>query len=139
MKESEMDKVTHFEIPSDDKGKSTNFYEAVFGWKIAEVPVNMGDGSDSYTTATTTETDPQTMAPTEPGSINGAIIARSDKIKSPVVTITVDSIDARLDKVTETGGKVIEGKQDIEEMGSYAYVQDPAGNVIGLWQDAAKA
>jgi uncharacterized protein len=134
-----MDKVTHFEIPAEDKGKSTDFYEAVFGWQIADVPVEMGGGTDSYTTATTTEMDPQTMTPTEPGGINGAIIARSDKIKSPVVTVTVDSIDERLDKVKETGGKVVEGKQDIKDMGSYAYVQDPAGNVIGLWQDMAKA
>ncbi len=134
-----MDKVTHFEIPSDDKNKSSNFYEAVFGWKIAEVPVKMGGGTGSYTTATTTKTDPQTMAPTEPGSINGAIVARSDKIKAPVVTVTVDSIEEHLDKVVETGGKVIEGKKEMEDMGSYAYVQDPAGNVIGLWQEVAKA
>lgn len=134
-----MDKVTHFEIPADNKEQSANFYEAVFGWHIADVPVEMGGGTGSYTTATTTDTDQHTMMPTEPGSINGALVKRTDKIKAPVVTVTVDSIDEHLKKVGETAGKVIEGKQEIENMGSYAYVSDPAGNVIGLWQNARKA
>jgi predicted enzyme related to lactoylglutathione lyase len=133
-----MDKVTHFEIPTDDKAKSANFYEAVFGWQIAEVPVQMNGGTGKYTTATTTDTDPKTMAPKEPGGINGALIERNDKFQAPVVTVTVDSIDNHLDKVEETGGKVIEGKQNIENMGSYAYVSDPSGNVIGLWEDAVR-
>lgn len=133
-----MDKVTHFEIPAKNKQESANFYEAVFGWRIAEVPVQMNGGTGSYTTATTTNTDQTTMTPTEPGSINGALVDRNDKIKAPVVTVTVDSIDNHLDKVEETGGTVIEGKQNIENMGSYAYVSDPSGNVIGLWEDTPK-
>lgn len=134
-----MDKVTHFEIPADDKEQSANFYEAVFGWQIANVPVKMEGRTGSYTTATTTDTDQQTMMPTEPGGINGALVKRTDKIKAPVVTVTVDSIDEHLQQVEKTDGKVIESKRDIENMGSYAYVSDPSGNVIGLWETAAKA
>lgn len=131
-----MDKVIHFEIPSDNKGASMEFYEAVFGWKLADVPMETEEGVENYTTATTTETDPKTMAPTEPGSINGAIIPRTDKVKGPVLTIGVDSIDEHLAKVTRGGGKIIENKQQIKDMGSFAYVEDPAGNVIGLWENA---
>ncbi len=134
-----MDKVTHFEIPADDKAKSSQFYEAVFGWKIADVPMQMGGSTATYTTATTTSTDDTTMMPTEPGAINGAIIERSDKIKAPVVTIQVDSIDDHLERVEETGGKIIAGKQDVEKMGSYAYVEDPSGNVLGLWETSSQA
>jgi predicted enzyme related to lactoylglutathione lyase len=133
-----MDKVTHFEIPAKNKRASAEFYESVFGWRIADMPMQMNGGTGSYTTATTTDTDKRTMMPKEPGSINGALIERTDKIQGPVVTVTVDSIDDHLDKVEQSGGQVIEGKQNIENMGSYAYVSDPSGNVIGLWEDAEK-
>ena len=133
-----MDKVTHFEIPADDKKKSREFYEAIFGWSIQDVPVKMAGSEGSYTTATTTETDQATMMPKEPGGINGALVERSKGVKSPVITINVESIDDHLDKVEERGGKVVEGKEEVENMGWYAYVQDPAGNIIGLWEDAKK-
>jgi predicted enzyme related to lactoylglutathione lyase len=133
-----MDKVMHFELPADDKKRSSEFYETMFGWKIQDTPVKMGGGETTYTSATTTETDTKTMMPTEPGAINGAIVERSRDVKSPVITINVDSIENHLDKVEERGGKVVEGKQEVENMGWYAYVEDPAGNVIGLWEDAKK-
>jgi len=133
-----MEKVAHFEIPAKNKKQSQEFYEAMFGWKLQDVPMSMGGATATYTTATTTETDPQTMTPTEPGGINGAIIDESSEIKAPVITINVDSIDDHLEKVEEKGGKVIEEKQAVEGMGFYAYVEDPSGNVIGLWEDAKK-
>lgn len=133
-----MDGVSHFEIPTDDKSKSKEFYGEVFGWLITDVPVQMGGGTGSYTTAMTVATDPTTLAPIEPGGINGAIRDRTGEIKAPVITITVDSVDAHLKKVTDSGGRVVEGKQTIENLGHYAYVADPDGNVIGLWENVAR-
>jgi predicted enzyme related to lactoylglutathione lyase len=134
-----MDKVSHFEIPADDKNESREFYEAIFGWAIKDVPMKMGEGEGEYTTATTTETDTETMMPKEPGGINGALVERSKgTVKAPVITITVSSIDDHLAKVDERKGKVIEGKQEVEGMGYFAYVEDPAGNVIGLLEDMKK-
>ena len=130
-----MNRVTHFEIPTDDKAKSKEFYSEVFAWQIADVPVQMGGGTGSYTVATTAETDPTTQLPTEPGAINGAIVDREGRITAPVITVTVDSVEDCLQKVTSAGGEIIEGRHEIENMGSYAYVADPAGNVIGLWED----
>jgi uncharacterized protein len=129
-----MNKVTHFEIPTGDKARSKAFYSGVFGWEISDVPVQMDGGTGTYTTAMTVPVD-QTMMPTEPGAINGAIIERAGRITAPVLTITVDSIDRTLDKVTAAGGKVVEGKRSITNMGHYAYATDPDGNVIGLWED----
>ena len=133
-----MNKVAHFEIPADDKARSKEFYRSVFGWQVVDTPVQMGGGTGTYTTASTVETDPSTYLPTEPGAINGAIVERTSHITSPVITITVDSIDEHLMKVTAAGGKVVESKQEIENMGYYAYVLDPANNVIGLWEDVAR-
>jgi uncharacterized protein len=133
-----MNKVTHFEIPTADKAKSRAFYSGVFGWRIEDVPVQMNGGTGSYTTAMTAPVNPQTMAPTEPGAINGALVERTGQIKAPVITITVDSIDDSLKKITQSGGKVVEGRQTIEQMGHYAYATDPDGNVIGLWENLAR-
>jgi len=130
-----MNKVTHFEIPADDKARSKEFYSSVFGWQVVDTPVQMGGGTETYTSASTVETDPTTYLPTEPGAINGAIIERTSQLTAPVITITVDSIDEHLEKVTAAGGKIVEGKQEVENMGYYAYVLDPADNVIGLWED----
>jgi uncharacterized protein len=130
-----MNRVAHFEIPTANKTKSKAFYSGVFGWQIMDVPVQMNGGVGSYTTVMTVPTDPTTMTPSEPGAINGAIRDRQGEITAPILTITVDSIDGYLQKVTKAGGKVVEGKQTVEHMGHYAYVADPDGNVIGLWED----
>jgi predicted enzyme related to lactoylglutathione lyase len=130
-----MDKVTHFEIPADDMARSKGFYSSVFGWQIVDTPVQTEGGTGTYTSASTVDTDPSTYIPTEPGAINGAIIERTSQITAPVITITVDSIDEHLKKVTAAGGKIVEDKQEVENMGYYAYVLDPADNVIGLWED----
>jgi hypothetical protein len=75
--------------------------------------------------------------PTEPGAINGAIIERQGQLTAPVITITVDSVEDYLKKVTDAGGEIVAGKQEVASMGYYAYVADPAGNVIGLWENMA--
>ncbi len=129
-----MNRVTHFEIPTGDKARSKAFYGGVFGWQINDIPVQMDGGTGSYTTAMTVPVD-ERMMPTEPGAINGALVDRMGSIRAPVLTVTVDSIDATLNKVTAAGGKVVEGKRTITNMGHYAYVTDPDGNVVGLWED----
>lgn len=132
-----MNRVSHFEIPADDKAKSTDFYSRVFAWQITDVPVQGAGGAATYTAATTVPTDPTTQLPTEPGAINGAIIKREGRLTAPVLTVTVESIDEALQRVTDAGGEIIEGRQIVEGMGYYAYVADPAGNVIGLWENLA--
>ena len=133
-----MDKVTHFEIPTDDKERAKQFYSSVFGWQINDIPVQMGGGEGSYTTATTVAVDQQTMVPTEPGAINGAITERHASLNAPVITITVESIDEKLKTLSTAGGSVVTERQEIPGMGSYAYATDPSGNVIGLWENAPR-
>jgi hypothetical protein len=129
-----MDRVAHFEIAVDDKDKAKAFYSSVFGWQIMDLPVQMGGGTGTYTTAMTVATDPQTQMPTEPGAINGAIVERTAQITAPVITVYVESIDDCVEKVTSAGGTVVAGKQQIPGMGAYAYVTDVSNNVVGLWE-----
>jgi len=134
-----MNKVIHFEIPSNNKEKSKAFYGEVFGWQIKDIPVKMDGSISSYTTTMTVAIDPTTMIPIEPGAINGAIRERKNEIKSPIISIEVDSINDYLDKIKTYGCRIIEGKQRIENMGYYAYITDIDDNIIGLWENISRS
>ncbi len=126
-----MNPVSHFEISVDDVAAAKEFYEQVFGWDIntMELP-----GGETYTSVTTTPVD-ENMMPTAPGAINGGLVKRTDDIKSPVITIKVDSIEDTIKKVEAAGGQDVGEKGIILGMGEYAYLKDTQGNVIGLWHD----
>lgn len=123
-----MDKVVHFEVPVDDLERAKAFYSSMFGWQLTDYP-----GMD-YTGATTTPID-ESFQPTEPGGINGGIVARSDEVKVPLITVGVSSIDACLDQVAAAGGGVVRAKTEIPNMGYFAYVTDSEGNTVGLWEN----
>lgn len=124
-----MDKVVHFEIPTDDLSRAKEFYGSVFGWDLQTME------EMDYTIVRTTPVDEQQM-PTEPGGINGGMMKRSAETPTPVLTIGVESVDDSLRQVDGGGGQVVRPKTDIPGMGSFAYVKDTEGNVIGLWENA---
>lgn len=127
-----MNKVVHFEIPVDDVKRAQDFYSKIFGWKINPIP-----GMD-YTVVFTGPTDENRMLK-ETGFINGGMMKRSFGIKNLVITIDVEDIDKAIKKVVAGGGKMIRGKTDIGgDVGYSAYIEDPEGNIIGLWQSKTK-
>ena len=128
----------HFEIPVDDLEKARAFYGPIFGWKLQDWP--MPDGS-TYIGVHTTPIDEKTRVPLEPGGINGGIMKKNDHVKNvkgAVIAVNVVSIDECITKVIAAGGKVVMPKVDMMGMGFYAYVSDPSGNTIGLWEDLKK-
>ena len=127
-----MNQVMHFEIPADDLARAKTFYGDVFGWQISSM--DMPDGSE-YTGVTTTPVD-ETMTPTEPGAINGALVLRSDGNIHPVVTIGVDDITAALEQIEAAGGSTVTARVALPGMGAFGYFKDPEGNVVGLWENA---
>lgn len=122
-------RVVHFEIPFEDGDRASSFYREAFGWELTPIP------EMSYTMVSTGPTGEQ--GPTEPGYINGGMLARGLPVGSPVVTIDVEDIDAALEQVERLGGTVAEAKQAVADMGFSAYFKDPEGNLMGLWQTAA--
>ena len=123
-------RVVHFEIPYDDGARARRFYGETFGWQLQEMPgmeytlVMSGPSGDS--------------GPSEAGFINGGMLARDESAApGPVVVIDVDSIDAKVITIQETGGSVVVPKQPVGGMGFTAYVKDSEGNVLGLWETAA--
>ena len=127
-----MDKVVHFEIPVDDRGRATDFYRSVFDWDLNDM--DMGGGA-MYTIATTTPVDEQSRLPLEPGAINGGLMSRTSDLSVPVVTVGVDAIDDAIKKIEAGGGSVVQPRTEIPDMGAYAYFKDSEGNVVGLWEN----
>ena len=122
-------RVVHFEVPYDDGDRARSFYKEAFGWQLMEMPemsytiVMSGPSGDS--------------GPTEPGYINGGMLSRGQAATSgPVLVVDVDSIDAALTTVGSLGGETLRGKEPVGDMGFAAYVRDPEGNVVDLWETA---
>ena len=115
-----MSKIVHFEIPADDPQRAAAFYHDALGWEISrfgEQPywlVRAGDDA-------------------EPGA-NGALVSRVDLHQSPIVIAGVADIDDVLSRVQQCGGEVAQGKLPVPGMGWSAYIRDPEGNTIGLFQ-----
>jgi uncharacterized protein len=123
-------RVVHFEIPYDDGDRARRFYKEAFDWQLQEMP------SMDYTLVVSGPSGEQ--GPTEPGFINGGILARHvSPSNGPVLVIDVESIDVALERITELGGSTLAPKQAVGTMGFNAYVSDTEGNVVGLWETAA--
>jgi uncharacterized protein len=127
-----MDSIVHFEIPADDPKRASKFYSDVFGWQIQPM-----EGMP-YWMLITTELDQQNRMPKNPGAINGGMGKRDGPLKSIVVTVSVKDIDKALKTIEAKGGKTVQAKQPVGDMGFTAYFKDSEGNVVGLWQNAGE-
>jgi predicted enzyme related to lactoylglutathione lyase len=125
-------RVVHFEIPFDDGDRARRFYGEAFGWQLQSMP-GMG-----YTLVASGPTGDQ--GPDEPGFINGGMMSRSDSPSpTPILVVDVDSIDTALSTIESLGGSTVRAKQPVGDMGFAAYVSDPEGNVVGLWETAGRS
>jgi len=124
-----MDSVIHFEIPADNTKRAEEFYSKAFGWSMQRMP------EFDYAMIGTAESNEMGM-PKEAGRINGGMPKRGDPVQHVVVTIGVENIDSALDRIEKLGGKTVQKKMPVGDMGFTAYFKDTEGNVIGLWQNA---
>jgi predicted enzyme related to lactoylglutathione lyase len=122
-------RVVHFEIPYDDGERAQEFYREAFGWQLQSMP------GMTYTLVTTGPSGDS--GPTEAGFVNGGMMPREHSPSAaPIVVVDVESIDETLTLVGQLGGKTLRGKEPVGHMGFAAYLADPDGNVIGLWETA---
>ena len=108
--------VVHFEIGCKDSARTQEFYAKLFDWKIQQA----GPAAMIETGGT--------------GGINGHITSLGHEPHNYVtVYVEVNDIGAYLAKAQELGGKKIVGPIDIPT-GSFAWMADPEGTVIGLFK-----
>jgi len=114
-------KICYIEIPARDIARSSEFYRQVFGWRIRM----RGDGHTAFDDTTGEVSGTWTLGRT-PASEPGLLIY-----------IMVDSVAATLEAIVATGGQIVQPiGADAPEI--TARFSDPAGNVIGLYQEPAR-
>jgi len=111
-------KICYIEIPARDIARSSEFYRQVFGWRIR----TRGDGHTAFDDTTGEVSGTWTLGRT-PASEPGLLIY-----------IMVDSVAATLEAIVASGGQIVQPiGADAPEI--TARFSDPAGNVIGLYQE----
>jgi uncharacterized protein len=133
---AEMNPVVHFEMPYEDRDRMAEFYGKAFGWETNKLGPEMGN----YVVAMTDKSDQN--GPLEKGRINGGFYKKSKDNQYPSVVISVEDIQAAMEKVEESGGTIIgasKGKEpdNIPGVGLYISIQDTEGNRVGMLQPPA--
>ena len=114
-------KICYIEMPAIDINASASFYKAIFGWQIRQ----RGDGSVAFDDAV--------------GEVSGTWVLGRRPAKEPglLIYIMVDSVATTIDAVIANGGTIVQLiGMDAPEV--TARFSDPAGNIIGLYQEPAR-
>ncbi len=108
--------ISFLSIPSNDFAKSADFYHAVFGWKVQTKPkhASFEDGTGHVIG----HWEPKFLAVGEAGI---------------VPFIYVDHLKDVIQKITLNGGKIVRSPYPEGDL-TVALFEDPAGNVLGIWQ-----
>jgi hypothetical protein len=111
--------VVHFEIGSRDSAALSKFYGAAFGWTFSPL-------------------GPAQMIHTGAGGPTGMLNALGHPPETYVmVYVEVDDLEAALDRVDKAGGMKLVGPVPLPDGKRFAWIKDPAGNIIGLVTPAA--
>jgi predicted enzyme related to lactoylglutathione lyase len=114
-------KICYLELPVENVQRSVDFYLKVFGWKSRE----RGDGNTAFDDTT--------------GEVSGAFIPGRPPAAQPglLVYIMVDSVAATVDAILANGCEIVQPiGADAPEI--TARFRDPAGNVLGLYQEPSE-
>ena len=110
-------KICYIEMPANDVARSAEFYKRVFGWEIRR----RNDGSTAFN---------DTM-----GEVSGSWILGRSPASEPGILfyVMVDSVPATMSAIVDSGGEMVQ-PVGVDAPEITARFRDPAGNVIGLYQ-----
>jgi predicted enzyme related to lactoylglutathione lyase len=110
--------VVHFEIGCRSLKNTQEFYSQMFDWK----PQSMG---------------PAAMIAAETGGIGGHMTSLGHEPHHyTIFYVDVDDLAAYLKKAESLGGKILVPPVKIPT-GTFAWMQDPEGNTVGLWKSGS--
>ena len=112
--------VSYLRIPARDVAQSAEFYRAVFGWRLRGRPdaPSFSDGTGHVI-----------------GHWRTDLPAAGEAGVLPYVYVT--SLDDTLRAAAEHGAELVTPPYPEGSL-SVATIRDPAGNVIGVWQDGPR-
>jgi predicted enzyme related to lactoylglutathione lyase len=113
------------DLQTTEQDAAKNFYSGVFGWSYDDQP--MGEGA-VYSLAKLGSHDVAAIAPQSPE------LAAAGAPPMWNTYIAVDSADEAAAKVGAAGGKLAMEPFDVMNAGRMAFVLDPSGAAVALWQ-----
>jgi hypothetical protein len=113
------------DLQTTDQSAGKQFYASLFGWGYDD-QASPGDGG-VYSMATLNGETVAAIASMPPGAPDGMPPAWN-------TYIAADNVDAAVDNVGSVGGQVMMPAFDIGDAGRMAFVADPTGAIVGLWQ-----
>lgn len=109
--------ISYLFIPAADTRQSGDFYAGVFGWEIGEGSPEHRGFSDST------------------GHVAGALVTHEEPAgdRGLLPWVYVTDVDSAVERIKAYGGEIVrdpapEGRLRV------ARFRDPAGNVLGVWQ-----
>ena len=114
-------KICYLEIPATNVDTSAAFYTKIFDWKTRV----RGDGHKAFDDST--------------GAVSGSWVLGRKPSREPGVLayVMVDDIAASLKRIVAVGGQIATPAAAAGPGGGmFATFTDPAGNLLGLYQDA---
>jgi uncharacterized protein len=114
----------HVELLTGDLPKAKQFYSALFGWKLEDVPMPEGG---SYTMINVGE------------GTGGGMMASPAPGMPPhwMAYVGVDDIKASTDKAKLLGATVVQDVMEVGEHGWMSIITDPTGATIAMWKNKA--
>jgi uncharacterized protein len=125
-----MNPVVHFELPTEDRERAKTFYTKAFGWEMMQLGPEMQD----YTVVMTSPSD--NNGPLEKGKINGGMYAGPQGAgrHGPSFVVSVENINAAMERIKASGGKMEMEPMDIPGVGKYATFFDTEGNRLSIME-----
>lgn len=121
-----MGRVIHFDLEAQDPDRAMRFYSEVFQWEFSK-----WDGPLEYWLIKT--------GPDEEPGIDGGLARTEGEKPETTNTIAVENLDLVLEKLVQSGGKIIREKGAIPGVGWIAYCIDTEGNYFGVIENDEEA
>lgn len=114
-------KICYIEMPATDVARSAEFYKQVFGWNIRK----RGNGSVAFDDTV--------------GEVSGAWVLGRRPAEKPgfLFYVMVDNVANTLALIVANGGEIVQ-PLGVDAPEITARFRDPAGNVIGLYQEPGR-
>jgi uncharacterized protein len=115
-------KICYLEIPAIDIAESAQFYQRAFGWHIRQ----RDDGSTAFDDTT--------------GGVSGTWVPGRPPATNPglLVFIMVATLATTTEAIIAAGGEIVQPVNP-DEHEVYALFRDPAGNILGIYQQSGLA
>ena len=113
--------ISYLHIPAVDVRRSAAFYGAALGWTIHNADTDRPGFEDGG------------------GYVGGAFVTYQAVSREPgfLFYVYVDRLDEAVERVAAAGGEVVRAPYPEGNLW-IATFRDPAGNVVGLWQEGPR-